>query len=256
MRTFSPHLAILPAAQRRLWPALRPLSDLGFVLYGGTAIALRLGHRPSLDFDFFSDQPLEKQALYARLPFLQHATVLQETPDTLTFLTAAPAAPIAAGATGMTQREPAAAPVGDAEFAAENSERVKLSLFGSLSFGRVGEPERTDDGVAQVAALDDLLATKLKVLLQRVEAKDYSDIDALLTAGVRLDIGLAGARTLFGPTFQPSECLKALVYFEGGDLASLPTTVRTTLIEATRAVGALSEVPLRSRSLAAPTASN
>lgn len=32
---------------------------LGFALYGGTAIALRLGHRTSVDFDFFNDRPLD-----------------------------------------------------------------------------------------------------------------------------------------------------------------------------------------------------
>jgi len=44
---------ILPPAQRRLWD-----TGLGvprhFVLYGGTALALRLGHRQSVDCDFFS----------------------------------------------------------------------------------------------------------------------------------------------------------------------------------------------------------
>ena len=42
---FQAHLEILPEAQRRLWRELRPTVQLGFVLYGGTAIALRLGHR-------------------------------------------------------------------------------------------------------------------------------------------------------------------------------------------------------------------
>lgn len=55
--TFQAHLEILPEAQRRLWPELRPTLQLGLVLYGGTAIALRLGHRSSVDFDFFTDQP-------------------------------------------------------------------------------------------------------------------------------------------------------------------------------------------------------
>ncbi|MDF1482816.1 nucleotidyl transferase AbiEii/AbiGii toxin family protein [Extensimonas sp. H3M7-6] len=32
---------------------LRPAPAMGFALYGGTAIALRLGHRQSVDFDFF-----------------------------------------------------------------------------------------------------------------------------------------------------------------------------------------------------------
>jgi hypothetical protein len=37
---------------------LGPARSLGFVLYGGAAIALRLGHRQSVDFDFFSSRPL------------------------------------------------------------------------------------------------------------------------------------------------------------------------------------------------------
>lgn len=47
-----PILAALPDEQRRLWPALADVPD-AFVLYGGTALALRLGHRSSVDFDFF-----------------------------------------------------------------------------------------------------------------------------------------------------------------------------------------------------------
>ena len=40
----APRLSILPAAQQRLLPELRRAAELGFALYGGTAIALRLGH--------------------------------------------------------------------------------------------------------------------------------------------------------------------------------------------------------------------
>ena len=45
--TFKPRMGTLPPAQQRLWPDLKSAADLGFVLYDGTAIALRLGHRPS-----------------------------------------------------------------------------------------------------------------------------------------------------------------------------------------------------------------
>src|SRR6185437_14384980 len=75
--SFTPHLDILPPSQRQLWPELGPSSVLGFALYGGTAIALRLGHRPSIDFDFFTDRPLRKNELYAALPFLRRSTLLQ-----------------------------------------------------------------------------------------------------------------------------------------------------------------------------------
>ena len=59
--TFSPKLNILPASQRALWKELKA-TPRHFVLYGGTALALRLGHRVSEDFDFSTNatfEPLE-----------------------------------------------------------------------------------------------------------------------------------------------------------------------------------------------------
>jgi hypothetical protein len=46
--TFEPRLDILPACQRRLWPELDAVPP-EFVLYGGTGLALQLGHRDSED---------------------------------------------------------------------------------------------------------------------------------------------------------------------------------------------------------------
>lgn len=54
---FHPKLEILPRAQKELWPKLAELPQ-HFVLYGGTGLALRLGHRVSIDFDFFSGAAL------------------------------------------------------------------------------------------------------------------------------------------------------------------------------------------------------
>jgi len=130
---------------------------------------------------------------------------------------------------------------------------VKISFFGMLSFGRVGVPELTDDGIVQVAALDDLMATKVKVILQRIEAKDYQDIAAMIRSGIGLSQGLASA--LYGPAFQPSESLKALVYFEGGDLHRLTHEERTLLIEAASSVRALPTVDIHGQALALSEAS-
>ena len=49
------HLNILPAEQRILWNELQSTPE-HFALYGGTALALFLGHRQSIDFDFFSNE--------------------------------------------------------------------------------------------------------------------------------------------------------------------------------------------------------
>lgn len=222
---FTPHKEILPPAQQRLWPQLRPAGELGFVLYGGTAIALRLAHRRSVDFDFFSDRPLDRGAVQAAFPFLAKARVLQEQPNTLSVL------------------------VTDAASAPQ--EGVKVSFFGAIGFGRVGEPEMTDDGVMQVASLDDLMGTKVKTILQRVEAKDYQDIAAMIKARVSLLNGLAAAREMFGLSFQPSESLKAMVYFEGGDLHTLADDEKECLVEAVKEIKNLPHVPILSRQLAA-----
>jgi hypothetical protein len=44
---------VLPLLQQKLWPFLKGLADLGYILNGGTAISLLYGHRVSKDFDFF-----------------------------------------------------------------------------------------------------------------------------------------------------------------------------------------------------------
>jgi len=215
MSELSPRLEVFPQAQRLLWPNLQPAAALGFALYGGTAIALRLGHRTSVDFDLFCATPLDRSALFSTMPFLKAAHVLQDSPDALTFLVVP--------RTG-------------------SSETVKVSFFGSITFGRVGAPQWTSDRVVQVASPEDLLGTKLKVILQRVESKDYIDTAAILESGTSLALGLGAARALFGPSFQPSECIKALVYFEGGDLEVLSRQVKDRLIASVTTVGDLPQI--------------
>ena len=116
---------------------------------------------------------------------------------------------------------------------------------------RVGTTQASEDGIMQVASLDDLMVTQLKVILQRAEAKDYGDIAAMINEGVSLSKGLAAARAIFGPNFQPSESLKALTYFEDGDLSSLTEFQKEVLIQAAVAVRDLPIVEILSKCLTA-----
>jgi hypothetical protein len=50
MNSFVPHMEIFLPSQQTVWSSLAPVRKAGFVLYGGTAVALRLGHRQSMDF--------------------------------------------------------------------------------------------------------------------------------------------------------------------------------------------------------------
>ncbi|HLU97205.1 MAG TPA: nucleotidyl transferase AbiEii/AbiGii toxin family protein, partial [Thermobifida alba] len=74
--TLRPALNILPPPQQRLWPELAAVPPT-FTLYGGTAIALRLGHRDSVDFDFFAAHDIDPRRLLTDLPFLSGAVVLE-----------------------------------------------------------------------------------------------------------------------------------------------------------------------------------
>jgi hypothetical protein len=194
--SFVPKLATLPEAQRAVWNELKQVPRR-FVLYGGTALALRLGHRQSEDFDFFADAPVLPEELLHGLALLKDAAIRQNAPNTLTVV------------------------VG-------RGSPVKLSFFG-LTRRRVNNPETTDDGVVRVASLLDIAAFKMGVLPARAEAKDYLDVHALLQNGVTLSDALGAARAVYGEQFNPMITLKALTYFCDGDLPTLPKNVQQAL---------------------------
>src|SRR5215469_11198614 len=85
MPKFSPRMDILPDAQRRLWGELSAVPD-EFTLYGGTALALHLGHRKSVDFDFFGSRAIDVPSLENEIPFLAGSKVIQRAKNTLSVL--------------------------------------------------------------------------------------------------------------------------------------------------------------------------
>jgi hypothetical protein len=131
------------------------------------------------------------------------------------------------------------------------SAAVKLSFFGGIHFGRVGEPLQTADGVLLVASMEDLMATKLEAILNRAEARDYRDIAAMLRHGASLERGLGAFRALFGGG--PATVLRALGWFEDGDLPSLSKTDRDVLTSARDRVHEVPSVPITAAKLEVPT---
>ena len=200
----NPRLEILPEPQRRFWPELATVPDR-FVLYGGTAIALRCAHRTSEDFDFFSNVPFEPDDLERELPFLRGAERLQSSRNTLVVTI-------------------------------DRGGAVKVSFFGGLSLRRVADPEITEGPRILVASLLDLAATKMAAVQSRAEAKDYIDVAELLRSGIHLGAALSAARAVHGSKFNPFLSLKALSYFGDGDLNRLSDEVRQSLGAAVREV--------------------
>lgn len=202
---FSPRLDALPDAQKRLWAELAEVPD-EFTLYGGTALALYLGHRTSVDFDFFGSRAIDVSRLESTMAFLAGAQIIQREENTLSAIV-------------------------------ERGAPVKLSFFGVPKLGRLREPQIANDNRLKVASLLDLAATKASVLQLRAEARDYIDMDALIHAGnVPLPVALAGAQKLYGPSFNPEITLKALSYFSDGNLRDLPTDLKFRLAAAVKEV--------------------
>lgn len=52
-------LEILDQKRREFLPKIGFLKELGFYMAGGTALALQIGHRTSLDFDFYTDKKFD-----------------------------------------------------------------------------------------------------------------------------------------------------------------------------------------------------
>jgi hypothetical protein len=188
---FQPHFEILPPSQQALWPELADIPK-HFVLYGGTALALRLGHRQSVDFDFFTTETVLPGELIQNLNLLRGARILQNTAQTLTV--------------SINRNGP-----------------VKLSFFGGLRLGRVDEYDKTPDGFLNVASLLDLAGTKAAVITQRAEAKDFIDLLAIINSshGITLPRAMAAARALYGEEYNPMMTVKSLNYFGDGDLHTL-----------------------------------
>jgi hypothetical protein len=114
---------------------------------------------------------------------------------------------------------------------------VKVSFFGVPNLPRLSAPHIIADNGLQIASLLDLAGTKASVVQVRAEAKDYFDIDALLQLGrIGLPTALAAAQELYGPTFNPEITLKALSYFDDGNLRVLPEEIKSRLVAAAREV--------------------
>lgn len=211
--SLDPKINILPSAQQEIWPLLAPASALSFVLYGGTAVALYLGHRTSVDFDFFAPSSLDKNELESSFTFMSKAETIQESENTVIVSALMPSGP------------------------------VKVSFFGGIALGRINEPVQTSDTKLLVASMDDLLITKLKATLDRAEAKDYRDISALLSAGVSLEKALGAFTKMYGK--DPGLPLRALGFFKDGDLPSLPKADQDILRAARDRVSEIPDVPIR-----------
>ena len=188
--TFFPH--ILGRRQHTVLKRLGPLArQSGFYLAGGTAIALQLGHRRSLDLDWFTGSRLEEP-----LRLADHLTE-KNLPFRLKRLDA-----------GTLQ--------GDMS-------RMRVSFFEYRYplLKPLGQLHAFD---SQSASLADLAAMKLSAIAQRGAKKDFVDVYAIGCKVANLDQMLKWYQQKFGVR-DVTHLLVSLAYFDDADREPTPSLI-------------------------------
>lgn len=79
-----PHFSVLPEHQKLLWDQLvRHQWIEPFYLAGGTSLALHIGHRQSVDFDFFTSRNFDTREIIGKLRNLGEFELFHEAGNTL-----------------------------------------------------------------------------------------------------------------------------------------------------------------------------
>ncbi|HXY53624.1 MAG TPA: nucleotidyl transferase AbiEii/AbiGii toxin family protein [Nitrospirota bacterium] len=176
------YLKCLSPSARNVLKVIAPVVDeKGFVLAGGTAIALFLGHRLSVDFDFFTTRNFRPDRLHLAISGLGLETmVLQEEPGTLTL----------------------------------SADGVKVSFF-HYPYAFLDVTSKLY-GV-KVAGLVDIASMKLMAMMQRGAKRDYVDLYWILQNMPFSKIAENMVKRYGSNRVNPLVIGKALVFFRDAD---------------------------------------
>jgi hypothetical protein len=161
------------------------LAQPGFCLCGGTALALRLGHRVSQDLDLLTTRDFDSMALWNLLQdSISDAMLVERTTNTLHTTLAG----------------------------------VEVSF---LKQSGIQIEARGDFAGVPVATLDTLAALKLNAVVGRGTRKDFVDLYTMCQNGWTIDSLLAAAKTR-APKLNPTLILRSLTHFEDAERDPLP----------------------------------
>ena len=181
------HPEALTEVQRRLLRAAStPAAEWGAYLAGGSAVALYLGHRRSVDLDWFAPRATPPARLLDSLKTIgTSVSVTQNTEGTFN----------------------------------GSIDGVKFSVF-RYTYAQL-RPTVEHEGCS-VASTCDLAAMKLAAVCQRTTKRDYVDVHALMKSGLSLEAQLSAYHEKF-PKADPTIVVRALGYF--GDVEKEPMPV-------------------------------
>jgi hypothetical protein len=187
------HPETLAAVQQRVLRRLGAvLTSRKFYLGGGTALAIRLGHRRSVDLDWFTSERLfdpvrlAQELRDAGVPLVKN----QVAPGTLY----------------------------------GSVSRVRVSLL-EYRYAELQPRELWPSFGCELASLADLAAMKLSAIAQRGAKRDFVDLDALGQEGLTLSQMIAWYQQKFDIQ-DTVHLLYSLNYFEDADRERLPRLLR------------------------------
>ena len=150
-----------------------------FYLAGGTGLALQIGHRDSIDFDFFTDRHIDTEKLFYKIKevFVGHKIdKMQEEKDTLGLII---------------------------------DDEIKLS-FMYYPYSLIEKTVENEN--IRIASISDIACMKLSAIVSRSVLKDYIDLFFILkTFSLRQLLDLSKKKI---PELDENLILKSLVYFD------------------------------------------
>lgn len=178
------HYEILDEKRKAILPLFFDFRKDGFYLAGGTGLALLIGHRDSLDFDFFTEKDFDTENLFKSVvsKFGGHKVIqTQAEKNTLSVLV---------------------------------DDRIKVSFF-TYKYPLLQKTVSAD--FFEIAGVDDIACMKINAIVNRSTLKDYVDLYFILKQKELSDI-LADLKIKM-PGLDTLLALKSIIYFEGIDPA-------------------------------------
>lgn len=164
---------------------------MGFILGGGTALALIFGHRESIDFDFFIPNDIDTGVLFQKCQEIfswKHIQKIHEEKNTLYIIV----------------------------------DEVKISFF---TYIHVSIAPVIESEYFHIYSIEDIWAMKLWAIQNRATNKDYVDLYYIIQKLWLKDL-LQTFFEKFWPVVTESYLLKSLIYFE--DIIEEPLILHDT----------------------------
>lgn len=183
---------VLSAAQQTLLERLSAVETVRtFYLAGGTGLALQIGHRRSVDFDFFRPQSFEPQELLQQLRELGPLVARRGERDTLTL----------------------------------DIDGVSTSFFAYAA--PLLHPLLDSPWSLHLAAIADVAAMKVAAIAGRGSRKDFVDLYFVCREAFTLEKVLALFDAKFrGIPYERYHVLKSLTFFEDAEAEPMPVMLQ------------------------------